>query len=202
MADTGSGGASEAHPYAEYLPLTRIVAISGPVTLRVPDPCELALYADRLAAGGLDDDHTRSTLKWQPGSPTAAAIQTIGHVSEGMTRGPGPDWLLPLFVFVDDEPIGRQDLASAPDFGHLGNVQTASVLLNTHRRRSYGTHARACALSIAWELGAANALTAWRADNEASARSLQKAGLRRQRNGVVVGPSHRAGRRAPPGSRR
>jgi RimJ/RimL family protein N-acetyltransferase len=79
-------------------------------------------------------------------------------------------------VFVDDEPIGRQDLASAADFDHLGHVQSGSVLLNTHRRLGYGTHARACALSIAWELGASRAHTAWRVDNEASARVSEKLG--------------------------
>lgn len=176
MATIGTTGTARTHPYETHLPLTRIAATSGPVTLRLPDERELARYCDQLADGALDDDQTRATLKWQPDSPASAAIQTLSHVTEAITREPGPDWLLPLFVFVEGEPIGRQDISSDRDFAHLGHVQTASVLLTRHRRRGYGTHARACALSIAWELGATRALTAWRADNEASAKVSAKLG--------------------------
>jgi len=146
------------------------------VELRVPDPDELATYADRLAAGGIDDDRSRSTLAWQPASPASAASETLAHVAAAATAGPGPEWLLPLFVFVDGEPIGRQDLASADDFIHLRQASTGSVLLKEHRDRGYGTHSRACVLSIAWRLGVRRCLTEWRVTNAASARVSAKLG--------------------------
>ena len=117
--------------------------------------------------------------------------------SEALTRGPGPNWLLPLFVFVDDEPIGRQDLASATDFDHLGHVQSGSVLLNTHRRLGYGTHARACALSIAWQLGAVPRPHRLASGQRSLRPSLREARIRRQRDRLVVGSPRRSTRRAP-----
>lgn len=164
------------HPFASHLPLLRISASSGPVTLRVPDQDELVSYADRLAGGGLDDERSRTTLAWQPVTPQRAATETLAHVSAGVTSGPGPTWLIPLFVFVDDEPIGRQDLHSGEDFEHLHEAITGSVLLNTHRGHGYGTHARACVLSVAWELGVTRCLTEWRSTNTASARVSEKMG--------------------------
>lgn len=164
------------HPYADHLPPTRLAASSGPVTLRMPTEAELAAYADALAAGGLDDDRTRATLQWRPASPDQAASQTIAHVAESQSRATGSEWMLPLFVFVDGDPIGRQDLAAGPDFAHLRQANTGSVLLNTQRDRGYGTHARACVLSIAWAIGVRRALTAWRVDNQASARVSTKLG--------------------------
>jgi RimJ/RimL family protein N-acetyltransferase len=164
------------HPYAHHLPVTRIQATSGPVTLRVPTEAEVLAYVDAIADGGLDDDRTRSSLQWQPPSPEVAAAQTIEHVATNLTRGPGPDWQLPLFVFVAGEPIGRQDLVAADDWEHLRIAKTGSVLLNTERDRGYGTHARACVLEVAWALGARRATTAWRVDNGASARVSTKLG--------------------------
>ncbi|MFI5044945.1 MAG: GNAT family N-acetyltransferase [Acidimicrobiales bacterium] len=180
------------HPFAEHLPITRIVASSGPVTLRVPDQVELAAYATELAAGGLDDDHTRATLQWQPATPALAASQTIGHVSEAFTRGPGPRWLIPLFVFVEGRPIGRQDLGATPDDPRLRTAFTASVLLNTHRGLGFGTHARACVLEVAWALGVERATTAWNTDNAASSRVSAKLGY--VTNGVEWWWDPRAGR--------
>lgn len=164
------------HPFATHFPLLRITASSGPVTLRVPDPDEMTRYAGALAAGGIDDDRSRSTLEWQPASPTLAATETLAHASAAMTAAAGPTWLIPLFVFVDGEPIGRQDLRSGDDFAHLREAVTGSVLLNTHRDHGYGTRARACVLSIAWELGVSRCLTEWRSGNAASARVSEKFG--------------------------
>lgn len=164
------------HPFAGHLPLLRISATSGPVTLRVPDQDELLGYVDRLAAGGIDDDRSRSTLAWQPATPAEAASETLAHASAAMTAEAGADWLIPLFVFVDGEPVGRQDLYSSDDFEHLRQAKTGSVLLDSHRDRGYGTHARACVLSIAWELDIRRCLTEWRSTNAASGRISAKLG--------------------------
>lgn len=163
---------------ATHLPLLRARARSGPVTLAIPDFDDLATLADALAAGGIDDDQTRSSLAWNPASPVAAARSTISQIATLATAPPGPEWALPLVVFVDGFPIGRQDVRSHGRFSELRVVETGSWLLNTHRGRGYGTHARAAALSLCWAFGAEYALTSWRADNAASAAVSGKLGYR------------------------
>jgi RimJ/RimL family protein N-acetyltransferase len=164
------------HELASYLPLTRIVATSGPVTVRIPTGAEIAEQAAALHAGGLDDEQSRRSLSWQPATPAVAATDTVTNVMSGLATKPGELWVAPFFVFVNGKPIGRQDVRAAPDWQHLRTASTGSYLVNSARGVGYGTHARVCALAVAWALGARRSVTAWRVDNAASAAVSRKLG--------------------------
>lgn len=164
------------HPLAPYLPAARIEVRSGPVRLMLPTEADLAGLAEALAAGGLDDDVTRSSLVWQPDSREDAATSTITRML-GHFASAGPTWHLPLIILAGDTPIGRQDVhCDRGPFSVMREVATGSYLINTQRRRGYGVAARAGVLALSFALGAERACTGWLAGNEASAAVSAKLG--------------------------
>ena len=106
---------------------------------------------------------------------------------QGVWRGRGtvrPDaWRLAFVVFVDDEPVGQQDL-TGNDFDTFGTVESTSWVSSDVRRRGIGSEMRAAILHLAFEgLGAAEAHSEGAVDNVGSNAVSER--LRYERNGLT-----------------
>ncbi|MEM9040074.1 MAG: GNAT family protein [Actinomycetota bacterium] len=95
-----------------------------------------------------------------------------------------PDlWRLSFVVFVDDEPIGQQDL-TGHDFSALGIVESTSWVATGWRRGGIGTEMRRALLHLAFAgLGAREAHSEGAIDNVGSNAISEHLGYRR--NGVA-----------------
>lgn len=92
-------------------------------------------------------------------------------------------WRLSFVAFVDDEPVGQQDLASH-DFNDLATVESTSWVSSERRGRGIGTEMRAAILHLAFEgFGAREAHSEGAADNIGSNTVSERLGY--SPNGVT-----------------
>ena len=88
-------------------------------------------------------------------------------------------WDLNLIAFLDDAPIGAQDIG-AEDFATQRSVETASWLGEPYQGKGLGTEQRAAVLELAFRgLGAAAAVSGSFAHNVKSQRVSERLGYRR-----------------------
>lgn len=91
-------------------------------------------------------------------------------------------WRLAFVVYLDDEPVGQQDL-TGHDFNDFGTVESSSWVTSDRRGEGIGTEMRAAILHLAFEgLGAREAHSEGAMNNVASNAVSQRLGY--QRNGV------------------
>ena len=91
-------------------------------------------------------------------------------------------WRLVFVVYLDDEPVGQQDL-TGHDFNDFGTVESSSWVTSDRRGEGIGTEMRAAILHLAFEgLGAREAHSEGAMNNVASNAVSQRLGY--QRNGV------------------
>jgi RimJ/RimL family protein N-acetyltransferase len=149
------------------------------LTLRLPDPEELAALA-QVAADGIHEPDERPFLTpWTEGSPEDRARTVMqGHWDDLCSWTP-TDWSLGLGVFLSDEqPIGMVWLGGR-DFRVVRGVTTTSWLGLPHHHQGLGTEARAGLLTLAFDhLGATDAVTEVFQDNRASQGVSRKLGYR------------------------
>ena len=134
----------------------------GLVELRTPDARDIEQLVHAVANGGLDDEITRAGLgPWCQGTPTEVARNTGQHLEATIAEldRPAPvtvDWFWPATVIVDGTPVGRQDaeIRATPQ-GWV--IDSGSWILNTHRRRGFGTRARTGLLAATLRAGALGA---------------------------------------------
>lgn len=143
----------------------------GPVTIRCATASDVVELADRVAAGGLDDDQTRDGLmSWCHCAPDVAAQRTRENMTAKIAAlagcAPGEMWSVPFVIVAEGAVIGRQDLRSLSVDPLV--VGSGSWIVNTHRGRGYGTFARCAALAAVFAAGAVRAETNWKPRNAAS----------------------------------
>jgi RimJ/RimL family protein N-acetyltransferase len=95
-----------------------------------------------------------------------------------------PDaWRLSFVVFVDDEPVGQQDL-TGNDFDDFGTVESTSWVSTRFRRRGIGSEMRSAILHLAFDgLGASEAHSEGAVDNVGSNTVSERLGY--ERNGLA-----------------
>lgn len=92
-------------------------------------------------------------------------------------------WRLSFVAFVDDEPVGQQDL-TGHDFDDFGTVESTSWVSADRRGEGIGTEMRAAILQLAFEgLGAREAHSEGAVDNAGSNAVSERLGY--ERNGVA-----------------
>ena len=149
------------------------------LTLRLPDPEELAALAQVAADGVHKPDERPFLTPWTEGTPEDRARTVLqGHWDDLASWTP-TNWSLGLGVFVSgNEPIGMVHLG-ARDFRVVRGVTTSSWLGLPHHHQGLGTEARAGLLTLAFDhLGATDATTEVFSDNHASQGVSRKLGYR------------------------
>lgn len=166
-----------------YAPLN--VVISTPrLELRAATDERLEALAPLVAAGKANADPPPwddpcSFYESDPDKRVNGWMQAIWR-----RRGTvSPDsWRLYFVAYLDDEPVGQQDL-SGHDFADLGMVESTSWVSADQRGRGLATEMRAGILHLAFEgLGAREAHSEAAADNVGSNAVSERLGY--QRNGV------------------
>jgi len=163
-------------PHALW-PLFDLVITTPRLEVRLPTDDELAL----LAPHANDSIFTNSAsmpfvLNWPflP-SPDREISLYQWHTSLRATWKPQA-WNLSLVGFLDGQPIGNQAM-EARNFGKLKTVETGSYIAAPWQRQGFGTEIRAATLELAFaELGAIEAHSAARIDNQASSGVSRKLG--------------------------
>lgn len=167
-----------------YAPLD-VRIITPRVELRGATDDNLALLAPAVHAGKADDDPAPYddpfwAYEKDPDERVRKWLQSIWR-SRGTVR---PDrWRLHFVTFVDDKPVGMQDLIGN-EFADFGTVESFSWLSADARQFGIGTEMRSAVLHLAFDgLGAAEAHSEANIDNAGSNGVSQRLGY--VRNGTA-----------------
>ena len=154
---------------SSYAPLNVLIRTSR-LELRAATDERLEALAPLVAAGQAMADPP----PWDDPSPfyEPDPEDRVNGWLQAVWRGRGtvrPDaWRLYFVAFVDDEPVGQQDL-TGHDFNDFGTVESTSWIATDHRGRGLGTEMRAAILHLAFDgLGAREAHSEGAVDNAAS----------------------------------
>ncbi len=163
--------AAEPHP---YWPLFDLRVITPRVTLKLITDDRLAELIDV----GRDIDGAPGVFAgpWAtlPDPERARSFATFHWACRA--NWSVDDWHLTLVAFIDDHPVGVQDVSSKA-FARLGVVSTGSWLGRRHAGNGIGTEMRSAVLHLAFAgLGAREAHSSARAGNTASLRVSEKLG--------------------------
>lgn len=167
-----------------YAPLN--VVISTPrLQLRAASDERLEALAPLVAAG-------KATADPPPWDDPSAFYEPdpdvrVNRWMQAVWRGRGTvrsdAWRLYFAAFVDDEPVGQQDL-TGHDFNDFGTVESTSWVTTDRRGQGIGTEMRAAILHLAFEgLGAREAHSEGAIDNAGSNAVSERLGY--ERNGVA-----------------
>jgi RimJ/RimL family protein N-acetyltransferase len=161
------------HP---YWPLFDLRVRTPRLELRLPtedEQIELVVVSDR----GIHDPATMPfSQPWTDRPPPYRQRESLQYWWGARANWSPRDWRFPCAVFVDDQPVGVQELM-ATDFGPLRSVQTGSWLGLEYQGRGIGKEMRAAVLHLAFdELGAREALSGAFFDNEPSLRTSRSLG--------------------------
>lgn len=166
------------NPLTRHFPLYGLRLTTPRLTLRLPDPAELAALADVAADGVHDPAIMPFNVPWTEAAPAARARGVVQHHWDMLSRVGPEKWAIPFAVFVGDEVVGMQDVG-ARDFAVTRQVGSGSWLGQRFHGRGIGTEMRAAILHFAFAgLGAEVAVSAAHVDNPASLAVSRKLGYR------------------------
>lgn len=170
-------------------PLFNIRIISPRLVLRLPTDDEIPGLIETAEKGIHDPAIMPFAVPWTDAPSPEFERNTFQFHWSGRANWRRENWRLGLAVFLDDVPIGAQDVG-ARDFRKLKTVMSGSWLGREHQRKGYGREMRAAMLHFAFEgLGAEAAESeAWE-DNAASIGVSTSLGY--ERNGVGRRPDPR-----------
>lgn len=185
---------------ADAVPLYGLRIRSARLELRLAAPDELPGLGAAAAAGIHHPDERPYLARpggtsWVLLPPEERARAVVLQQLTAIGNWKPSDWLLPLGVFLDGQPIGVQNVY-ARHFNVTREVATSSWLTLSAHSQGYGTEMRAAVLSFAFAtLGATTALTRSFEDNAAACAVSRKLGY--TADGVEVdaredGKAHRA----------
>ncbi len=166
-----------------YAPLNVSVRTSR-LELRAATDERLGDLAPLVAAGAANADpppwdDPSSFYETDPEMRVTGWMQAIWR-GRGTVRSDA--WRLYFVAYVDDEPVGQQDL-TGHDFSAFGTVESTSWVATDHRGQGIGTEMRAAILHLAFEgLDATEAHSEGAIDNVGSNAVSERLGY--ERNGV------------------
>ncbi|WP_335989954.1 GNAT family N-acetyltransferase [Glycomyces sp. MUSA5-2] len=166
---------------ANAVPLYRIRIRAPKLELRLALPDELPRLGTAAAAGIHASDERPylarpGSTSWVLLEPRERARAVVLQQFEAIGAWRPDKWVLPLGVFVDDEPVGVQ-VVYAEHFALTREVASSSWLTITRQRQGLGTQMRQAALAFAFDaLHARTALTRSFEDNRAACRVSEKIG--------------------------
>lgn len=181
MAAAGRGGQ---HGAMEHWPLFGLRIRTSRLELRPPTDDELDGFA--VAAREVHDPAWMPFMvPWTDQPSPRRQRGLVQWIWRNRAQWSPADWSLALGVFIDDEPVGFQDLAGK-DFAVRRSVETGSWLTAARQGSGIGTEMRAAALHLAFAgLGAVEAISGAWADNAASRRVSEHNGY--EENGRHIG---------------
>lgn len=166
------------HPLARHFPIYALRLTTPRLTLRLPDPAELAALADVAADGVHDPAIMPFNVPWTEARPEKRARAVVQHHWEVLSQIGAERWGIPFAVFCDGEAVGFQNVG-AREFALTREVGSGSWLGQRFHGRGIGTEMRAAVLHFAFEgLGAEVAVSAAHVDNPASLAVSRKLGYR------------------------
>ena len=133
---------------AETWPLFGLRISTARLELRLPREEELPALARAgrvIAAPG----EPQLQMQWMYGPSPGMERDLLQWHWRALAHWKADSWNLPLAVFADGEPIGRQDLF-ADDFRRVRSVGTGSWLTRSCQGQGYGSEARAAVLELAF----------------------------------------------------
>ncbi|MFG1661418.1 GNAT family N-acetyltransferase [Micromonospora chersina] len=146
------------------------------LTLRLPEPHELAALANVAADGVHDSELMPFTVPWTQQSPTDRARSVVTHHWAVLGQWTPRSWSLPLTVFRDGVVVGQQAI-SAKDFAVTTECATGSWLGLRYQGQGIGTQMRAAVAHLAFAgLGASDVVSSAFLDNPASLAVSRKLG--------------------------
>ena len=162
-------------PLAQLWPLFGLRIRTARLDLRLPREDDLpGLARAARMISGPGEPQLQMTWMYQP-SPGMERELLQWHW-RALAHWKPDSWNLPLAVFADGEPIGRQDLF-ADDYPRVRAVGTGSWLTRGLQGNGYGTEARAAVLELAFGcLAALEANSLFVGGNHASERVSRKLG--------------------------
>ncbi|HEY1178345.1 MAG TPA: GNAT family N-acetyltransferase [Phytomonospora sp.] len=166
------------NPLTRHFPLYGLRLTTPRLTLRLPDPTELAALGDVAADGVHDASIMPFNVPWSEAPPAERAHGVVRHHFEMLGRMSAERWAIPFAVFLGDEVVGMQDIG-AREFAITRQVGSGSWLGQRFHGKGIGTEMRAAILHLAFEgLGAEVAVSAAHVDNPASLAVSRKLGYR------------------------
>ena len=150
-------------------PLFNLKITTPRLELRLPTDDEIAATALAVKAQGIHGETIPFFQDWaNTSSPDFEMSFARFHWSQRATFT-ADSWNLTLSAFIEDEPVGTQDIG-ATKFVDRRSVATGSWLLKNHQGKGLGKEMRAAVLELAFVgLDAHEALSESRVGNEASA---------------------------------
>ena len=162
----------------DHWPLLGLSLTTERLRLRLATDDELAELAELAARGVHPPDEQPFLHVWTDGTPAELARGVVQRAWRRRGTWRPTDWKLDLTVFVDEHPVGVQELC-ARDFGVLREVYTTSWLGLAHHGRGIGVEMRAAVLHLAFAgLGATDASTLSFVDNPAPLAVSRRLGYR------------------------
>jgi RimJ/RimL family protein N-acetyltransferase len=164
-----------ADPVAALWPVFGLVIRTPRLVLRLPRENELhaLAWAAREIA---DPGEPRLQMPWMYEPSPAMERHLLQRYWRSLAHWKPDSWHLVMAVYMDNEPIGVQDMW-ANDFARIRSVGTGSWVTRSLQGKGYGAEARAAILELAFTcLGAGEARTECYDGNIASEMVSRKLG--------------------------
>jgi RimJ/RimL family protein N-acetyltransferase len=153
---------------ATVWPFAALRITTPTVELRYPDDDVLVALAHLAAEGIHDPDSMPFNVPWTRAEVPDLKRGLLQHAWGRRASATRDDWSLPFAVFVEEQPVGVQDVF-ARQFAVRRTVETGSWLVQRAQGRGTGTEMRAAVLHLAFAaLGAEEACSSSFVDNPRS----------------------------------
>ncbi|WP_205326962.1 GNAT family N-acetyltransferase [Glycomyces sp. YM15] len=181
---------------ADAVPLYGIRIRSERLELRLATPEELPRLGAAAAAGIHAPDERPYLARpgqqsWVLLPPPERARAVVMQQFAAIGAWSSDAWVLPLGVFVDDDPVGVQ-VVYAKHFAVTREVASSSWLTLARHGQGLGTEMREAMLVFAFALGARTALTRSFDTNRAACRVSEKVGYHRDGTEIAARENRQA----------